>query len=116
MLYKEGGLRREKGSTDKVAMLKMTVKRIIFNFDVLSRQRIGIGFFDVRIISRRECRTYWGKNQCLLTRAKMKKSRTALTEPVETSILMMSRHLPFIGGGLSYTRGASQNRRMGVLA
>lgn len=102
-------------STDKVAMLKMTVKRVIFNFDVLSRHRNGIGFFDVRIISRRECRTHWGKYQRLLTRAKMKKSRTALTEPVETSILMMSTHLPFIGGGLSSTRSPSQNRRTGVL-
>lgn len=34
--------------TDNVAIVKMPVKRVICNFDVLSRQRNGIGFFDVR--------------------------------------------------------------------
>lgn len=57
----------------------------------------------------------WGKNQCLLTRAKMKKSRTALTEPVERSILTISTHLPFIGDVLLSSLGHSQNRRTGVL-
>lgn len=38
---------KRKGSTDKVAIPKMTVKRVFCNFDVLSRQRNGIGFFDV---------------------------------------------------------------------
>lgn len=51
MLYKEdeggGGPEERKGSTDKVAMLKIPVNRVICNFDVLSRHRIGIGFFDV---------------------------------------------------------------------
>lgn len=46
----------------------------------------------------------------------MKKSRTALIEPVETSILTMLMHLPLIGGDLSSTGGPSQNRRTGVLA
>lgn len=72
------------------------------------------GLFGVCTISPREP-PHMGKYQRLLTRAKMKKSRTALTEPVERSILTISTHLPFIGGGLSSSVGPSQNRRTGVL-
>lgn len=74
-----------------------------------------MGFFRRSHYQHARIPTHGGKYQPLLTRAKMKKSRTALIEPVERSILMMSTHLPFIGGGLSSGPGPSQNRRAGVL-
>lgn len=111
----EGGAEERNGWTDKVATLKMPVKRVICNFDVLSRQRTGMGLFDVVLSVCVNPLHIGGKYHPVLTRAKMKKSRTALIEPVEMSILMISTHLPFIGGGLPSTLGPNQNRRTGVL-